>query len=111
MNCDLEPVPTLAYYRRILSAYVLGGKSQLTFWHETPTENPNANPHELAEYYMLFAEKADYPGHYDASGVPRSTTTATSACNTTQSLSHNMDSATTTFGAARLMKIERRSSS
>ena len=64
-------VPTLAYYRRIFSAYVLGGKSHLTFWHETPAENPNVNPTELGEYYMLFAEKADYSGHYDASGVPQ----------------------------------------
>ena len=68
---DANPVPTLAYYRRIFTAYLLGGKSQLTFWHETPTENPHANPKELGEYYMLFAEKADYKGHYDASGVPQ----------------------------------------
>jgi heparosan-N-sulfate-glucuronate 5-epimerase len=63
-------VPRLSYYRRIFSAYLLGGKSHLTFWHETPTENPNANPHELGEYYMLFAEKADYAGAYDPSGIP-----------------------------------------
>lgn len=68
---DANPVPTLAYYRRIFTAYLLGGKSHLTFWHETPTENPNANPKELGEYYMLFAEKADYKGHYDDSGVPQ----------------------------------------
>lgn len=68
---DANPVPTLAYYRRIFTAYLLGGKSHLTFWHETPTENPNANPKELGEYYMLFAEKADYQGHYDDSGVPQ----------------------------------------
>jgi hypothetical protein len=67
----IRPVPTLAYYRRIFSAYIFGGKSHLTFWHETPTENPNANPAELGEYYMLFAEKADYRGHYDTSGVPQ----------------------------------------
>ena len=64
-------MPTFAYYRRIFSAYLLGRASQLTFWHETPTENPNANPSELGEYYMLFAEKADYQGHYDGSGVPQ----------------------------------------
>jgi hypothetical protein len=68
---DENPVPTLAYYRRIFTAYLLGGKSHLTFWHETPTENTNANPKELGEYYMLFAEKADYQGHYDDSGVPQ----------------------------------------
>lgn len=64
-------MPTLAYYRRIFSAYLLGGKSHLTFWHETPTANPNAVPGELGEYYMLFAQKADYKGHYDSSGVPK----------------------------------------
>ena len=64
-------MPTLAYYRRIFSAYVVGGKSHLSFWHETPTENPNANPAELGQYYMLFSEKADYQGAYDAAGIPQ----------------------------------------
>ena len=64
-------MPSLAYYRRIFSAYLLGGKSHLTFWHETPTENSNAAPGELGEYYMLFAEKADYRGAYDPSGIPQ----------------------------------------
>ena len=64
-------MPTLAYYHRILSAYLLGGKSQLTFWHETPAENPRASATELGEYYMLFAEKADYSGAYDSQGIPQ----------------------------------------
>ena len=64
-------MPRLRYYRRIFSAYLLGGKSHLTFWHETPAENPNAIPGELGEYYMLFSEKADYQGAYDAEGVPQ----------------------------------------
>ena len=63
-------MPSLSYYRRIFSAYLFGGKSHLTFWHETPAENPNAIANELGEYHMLFAEKADYPGSYDPSGVP-----------------------------------------
>ncbi len=63
-------MPSLNYYRRIASAYLLGGNSHLTFWHETPAENPNATPTELGEYYMLFAEKADYRGAFDASGIP-----------------------------------------
>jgi heparosan-N-sulfate-glucuronate 5-epimerase len=63
-------VPRLSYYRRIFSAYLLGGKSHLTFWHEAPAENLNATAHELGEYYMLFAEKADYAGLYDPSGIP-----------------------------------------
>jgi heparosan-N-sulfate-glucuronate 5-epimerase len=68
---DSEPVPSLRYYRRIFSAYLLGGKSHLTFWHEAPAENPDATPGELGEYYMLFAEKADYQGSYDGFGVPQ----------------------------------------
>src|SRR5580658_1111826 len=64
-------LPSLSYYRRIFRAYLLGGKSHLTFWHESPAENPHATVKELGEYYMLFAEKANYPGHYDSSGVPQ----------------------------------------
>ena len=64
-------MPSLSYYRRIFSAYLLGGKSHLTFWHETPAENPRANPTQLGEYYMLFAEKADYRGAFDSSGIPQ----------------------------------------
>ena len=66
-----NPLPRLNYYRRIFSAYLLGGKGHLTFWHETPAENPNAVPGELGEYYMLFAEKADYRGAYDSVGIPQ----------------------------------------
>ena len=64
-------MPTVRYYRRILSAYLLGGNSHLTFWHETPAENPRATTRQLGEYYMLFTEKSDYPGPYDSSGIPQ----------------------------------------
>ena len=64
-------MPRLAYYRRIFGAYLLGGKSHLTFWHETPVDNPNATANELGEYYMVFAEKADYQGAYDPFGIPQ----------------------------------------
>ena len=64
-------MPNVAYYRRIFSAYLLGGKSHLTFWHETPVENSGASPTELGQYYMLFSEKADYQGAYDAQGIPQ----------------------------------------
>jgi len=67
-----EPLlPRLSYYRRIFSAYLFGGESHLTFWHETPTENPNASSQELGEYYMSFREKADYQGAYDSAGIPQ----------------------------------------
>jgi heparosan-N-sulfate-glucuronate 5-epimerase len=58
------------YYRRIFSAYLGPGRSQLTFWHEVPEINPRAATDRLGEYYMLFREKADYAGHYDAAGIP-----------------------------------------
>ena len=60
----------IQYYRRIFSAYLVPGQSHLTFWHETPQANPGASVHQLGEYHMLFAEKADYPGHYDSAGIP-----------------------------------------
>ena len=62
--------PGLAYYRRVISAYLLGRTSHLTFWHEIPEANPNAPIGELGEYYMTFAGKADYAGPYDAAGIP-----------------------------------------
>ena len=64
-------MPRLRYYQRIFSAYLVGGKSHLTFWHETPAETPHASANELGEYYMLFAEKADYSGPCDARGIPQ----------------------------------------
>jgi len=63
-------LPRLGYYRRVVSAYLMGGKSHLTFWHESPQENLNARADELGEYYMTFAEKADYSGAYDSGGIP-----------------------------------------
>lgn len=60
----------LNYYRRVLPAYLLPGKSQLTFWHERPQANPRATASDLGEYYMSFAEKADYAGYHDDSGIP-----------------------------------------
>jgi heparosan-N-sulfate-glucuronate 5-epimerase len=58
------------YYRRIASAYLGSGRSQLTFWHDTPEANPHADATQLGEYYMPFRQKADYSGHYDAAGIP-----------------------------------------
>ncbi|HEX3820828.1 MAG TPA: D-glucuronyl C5-epimerase family protein [Candidatus Sulfotelmatobacter sp.] len=64
-------MPRLSYYRRIFSAYLLGGKSHLTFWHETPTENLRASAAEPGEYYMPFTGKANYQGAYDEFGIPQ----------------------------------------
>lgn len=59
-----------SYYQRIFRAYLGSGNSQLTFWHETPEENPRASCDQLGEYYMLFRDKADYAGPHDSAGVP-----------------------------------------
>ena len=45
-------------------------RSQLTFWHETPAEDPSASYDRIGPYYMMFAEKAAYPGPFDPHGVP-----------------------------------------
>lgn len=60
----------LNYYRRIFSAYLGNGTSQLTFWHEHPEVNPNFYPEKLGEYYMTFLSKADYQGPLDEKGIP-----------------------------------------
>jgi heparosan-N-sulfate-glucuronate 5-epimerase len=58
------------YYRRIFRAYLGSGRSQLTFWHETPELNPRVQAGRLGEYYMAFREKSDYAGQYDSDGIP-----------------------------------------
>jgi hypothetical protein len=60
----------LHYYQRIFRAYLTPGQSQLTFWHETPEASPHANYEQLGPYFMKFAQKADYKGQYDSSGIP-----------------------------------------
>ena len=58
------------YYRRIFSAYLGSGVSQLTFWHDAPEVNPELRSNELGEYYMPFTGKANYPGPCDSAGIP-----------------------------------------
>lgn len=60
----------LNYYRRVCRAYLLPGQSQLSFWHDSTELNRNAPIHSLGEYYMTFAEKAAFGGHYDEQGIP-----------------------------------------
>ena len=59
-----------SYWRRIFSTYLTNNKSNLSFWHGTPTLNNNASYKDLGEYYMLFESKANYNGHYDNNGIP-----------------------------------------
>ncbi len=60
----------LHYYNRIASAYLTSHNSHLTFWHDTPQENPRAPMEKLGEYYMGFPQKAAYVGHLDPAGIP-----------------------------------------
>ena len=61
----------LAYYKRILQAYLGGGRSQLSFWHETPAVNERAFAPGSRAFYMTFREKAHYAGPFDEAGIPR----------------------------------------
>ena len=58
------------YYRRLCEAYLLKGNSHLTFWHGTPQVNFEATYDRLGQYYMLFEQKANYPGPFDEAGIP-----------------------------------------
>ena len=58
------------YLRRVFSAYLGGGSSQLTFWHEKPEINEMATIDQLGQYYMTFFDKTNYPGPFDQNGVP-----------------------------------------
>ena len=60
----------LRYWRRIFAAYYGGGQSHLTFWHGVPEVNLEAEPGHLDQYWQRFAVKADYPGQFDAGGIP-----------------------------------------
>jgi len=59
------------YYRRVFSAYLTSQPSQLSFWHETPADNPAATFDTLGPYYMTFAAKADYAGPFDQQAIPQ----------------------------------------
>lgn len=63
-------MPSLPYYRRILAAYLGGGRSSLSFWHERPAVNERAFEKDSVEYYMTFEEKARYAGPFDDAGIP-----------------------------------------
>tara|TARA_Y100001970_G_scaffold279324_1_gene386445 strand:- start:1480 stop:2454 length:975 start_codon:yes stop_codon:yes gene_type:complete len=60
----------LAYWRRILKAYILPSTSHLTFWHGEPEASKVSDYNESKEYYMKFEYKAYYDGHFDKSGIP-----------------------------------------
>jgi heparosan-N-sulfate-glucuronate 5-epimerase len=62
-------VGRLSYYRRIFEAYLTPASSQLTFWHDEPDVNPQGFTQQLGEYYMSFAQKADY-STFDGHGIP-----------------------------------------
>jgi heparosan-N-sulfate-glucuronate 5-epimerase len=66
-------IKRISYLKRIFVAYVLGKNSQLTFWHDTPEVNEDAfglPKKETGPYFMLFHDKASYPGPFDEAGIP-----------------------------------------
>lgn len=63
-------VERLRYWRRIAAAYLFSRNSALTFWHESPAVHPGARYDAIGPYYQTFADKARYPGPFDAQGVP-----------------------------------------
>lgn len=60
----------IQYYGRLIPAYLGGGTSQLTFWHEEPTVNEECTYNLLGQYYMTFHDKAQYRGPFDERGIP-----------------------------------------
>ncbi len=67
----IKGIPTRSnYYRRIFSAYLTKGNSQLTFWHDHPKANERAFTGGLGEYYQDFSEKTRYAGPFDSQGIP-----------------------------------------
>jgi heparosan-N-sulfate-glucuronate 5-epimerase len=66
----MQVAKRINYYRRILPAYLGNRRSQLSFWHDVPTEEPAASVNELGPYYMRFDIKANYQGPFDAAGIP-----------------------------------------
>lgn len=58
------------YLKRVFQAYLGSGKSQLTFWHETPALNEKAFLPKSKRFYMTFAEKARYGGPFNEQGIP-----------------------------------------
>jgi len=60
----------IRYWHRIISTYIFGFNSNLSFWHGNPELNESANYKEIGQYYMKFRYKADYNGHFDKNGIP-----------------------------------------
>jgi hypothetical protein len=63
-------ISRLRYLKRILSAYVFGGRSNLSFWHTPLAVNSIEDYARLGKYPMNFVEKTKFPGPFDADGVP-----------------------------------------
>ncbi|MFH0780018.1 MAG: D-glucuronyl C5-epimerase family protein [Parcubacteria group bacterium] len=59
------------YYKRIFSAYFLNKNTgNLRFWHTEPRVNIDDKIANLNKYYLDYSAKTEYPGPFDANGVP-----------------------------------------
>ena len=105
------------YYRRIVPAYRGAGRSELTFWHETPEVNPKAfdeledegagaqlRSGRLGPYYMLFREKANYAEITTTTAFQCSIIAAQSDGSITRLRLHNGGSGISIFIATRAMR-------
>ena len=63
-------MPGLSYYRRIFSAYLLGGKSHLTFWHEPRRRIPMLPPTNSATTTCSFRRRRTTRA-FDSNGIPQ----------------------------------------
>jgi len=60
----------IRYLKRIFSAYLLCGSSNLSFWH-TPLKTNNIDKSStIGRYYMNFKDKTRYAGPFDKDGIP-----------------------------------------
>ena len=61
----------VAYYTRILDAYIFNRRSSNSgFWHTPLRLNEIEDHGSLGRYYMNFSDKTAYGGPFDAEGVP-----------------------------------------
>jgi hypothetical protein len=69
MPSRARAVRHLQYLGRALQVYARPAAGPLSFWYETPEANEAAFT-GTPQYFMCFRQKADYPGPFDAAGVP-----------------------------------------
>ena len=60
----------ISYLKRIISAYLLSGGSNISFWHTPLKSNDIDKRNFIGKYYMNFEDKTHYEGPFDKNGIP-----------------------------------------